>query len=327
MSAFDECSFDLPYLVRNTRRELDYVRYIAVSYKLHPLLAASFFGYIDVIRVLISEGNADVNFQNIYLEPDNALEVASSRNHPDIIKLLLEQGATIENIDCRLITTKSPIVKAAQCDNKAALEFIFSELQVRSKKLKLRGHKKAEIAKNIKLQCEEACVKACELGKTAAVDVLLRQGGIDINLSIDDQRLLSYAAADLHVSTVQLLVKQGARMENERDCGIATAMYAGHILAEKEERRILSGIVIYLLRHGCNVANGGIHACAVWCMANLTKSRELDRPFGTDHQRKEIKRLLLKNGYDPKKCQHGCWKARSLERKYFSGTLLDLFWC
>ncbi|KAF3398964.1 hypothetical protein DPV78_006463 [Talaromyces pinophilus] len=322
MSTFKECSFYPPYPVRNIRCDLDEVRYDAVAHKFHPFLAAAFFGYNDVLRILMSEGNVDVNFEGINPGPDTALEVAVWRNRPKTVKFLLEQGA---DIYCRSITTRSPIVHAVKCCTKTVLELIFKELHIRSKKLKLRGPKKEEYVKNIKAQCEEASLEACELGKPEAVEILLHHA-VDVNLSIEDQRLLSYAAINHRVSTVQLLVKRGAKMENDRDCGIVTAMYDAHKRGEKEEHRILSGIVIYLLKSGCNVANGGIHACAVWCMANLKKSRELDRPFGTDRQREEIKRLLLKNGYDPKKCQHGCWKARSLERRYFNGTLMDLFW-
>jgi ankyrin repeat protein len=157
----------------------------------------------------------------------------------------------------------SPIVFAARWGNKTALELIFNELHVRSTKLKLHGSKKAEFVKNIKRQCEQACWEACEFGKSDAVDILLRRGGVDVNLCVGNERLLSWAAKNNRFSTVQLLVKHGARMENERDCGIVSVMYWGHTCGEKEERWILPGIVIQLLRFGCNVANGGIHACAL----------------------------------------------------------------
>jgi hypothetical protein len=59
---------------------------------------------------------------------------------------------------------------------------------------------------------------------------------------------------------------------------------------------------------------------------NLKNTRWLNREFGTYCQREEIKRLLLKNGYDPEKCQHGCWDADSLAQRYFSKTLVDFVW-
>lgn len=263
MSAFDRCSFYFPYVVRNTKRDLSDARYDAVGHKLHPFLAASFFGHIDLIRILISEGNMDVNFEGINHGPDTALQVALQRYHPDIIKLLLEQGAKVEEIDEKRFTTMSPIVFAARWGNKTVLKLIFNELHIRSTKLKLHGSKKAEFVKNIKRQCEKACWEACELGESDAVDILLRRGGVDVNLCVGKERLLSWAAKNSRASTVQLLVKHGARMENERDCGIVSVMYWGHTCGEKEERRILSGIVIHLLRSGCNVANSGIYACAL----------------------------------------------------------------
>lgn len=299
MSAFKKCSFYPPYLVSDNPVHRD-VLDDAVEHGFHSFLAASFFGHINVIKILMSEGNLDANFKGItFIGPNYALKIAIRRNHLDIVKLLLEQGATVEKIDSRFITTRSPIVEAAQCDNRAALETIFNELRIRSDRLELHGQKKEEFVKNIKLQCEEACLEACELGQPAAVDVLLRQGWVDVNLSIEDLRILSHTALHLHVTTVQILVKHGARMENESDCGIVAAMYESRELERKEQCRILEGIVLYLLRSGCNVANGGIHACVVWYMANLESSRELN-PI--DRQREEIKKLLLKNCYDPMKC-------------------------
>ncbi|KAF3395527.1 hypothetical protein DPV78_008596 [Talaromyces pinophilus] len=312
MSAFDKCRFFPMY--PNDEHWLDLAEvweYRGIR-NFHPLLAASFYGYIDMVRILISEGNVNVNFQNEHTHFGlNALRVAIWRNHPDIIKLLLEHKAKIENIDRRSIRVHSPIVEAVACGNKTALTLIFNELSIRSNNPKLRGQKKVGFFKKVEPQCVEAFMKACKRGiKSTLVDMLLRQGGVDVNLCVDQDRLLSYAARYHRVSIVQLLVRQGARMENERDCGIATAMRRSHDVGDIEQRRILSGIVIYLLKSGCNVANGGIHACALWFMANL----EQPRPFGTDRQREEIKRLLFKNGYDPKECQHGCGEAHSLEQ-------------
>lgn len=68
------------------------------------------------------------------------------------------------------------------------------------------------------------------MGKSAAVDVLLRQGGVDVNLTFEDFRILSYAALHLHVSKFQIVAKYGARMENERDCRIVSATYANREL-------------------------------------------------------------------------------------------------
>ena len=316
MSAFDKCRYY--FMSPNDKDCLDLARVLEYRgiYNFHPLLAASFYGYIDIVRILISEGNVNVNFQNEHTcWGKNALRVAIWRNHPDIIKLLLEHKAKIESIDRRSIRVHSPIVVAVLCGNKTALKLIFDELSIRSNNPKLRGQKKVGFFKKIEHHCAEAFVEACLRGiKPTIVNMLLRQGGIDVNLRVDQDRLLSHAARYHHVSIVQLLVRQGARMENESDCGIATAMRYSHKIGvgDIKQRQILTGIVIYLLKSGCNVANGGIHACAVWFMANLEEPRPFE--FGGDRQREEIKRLLLKNGYDPKKCQHGCGEAHSLKQ-------------
>lgn len=312
MSAFKE-SPSLPFI------SSDRVRNVAVSIGHHPFLAASVLGYPDMISILIKEGKMDVNFRSITRGgPNTALMGAILYNQVDVIKLLLEQGAAIDYIDSKSIIKQSPISQAAKRGNKIALELIFNELRNRSDKLMLH-EQEAGFGKNIQVQCEEACLKGCISDKTDIVEVLLRQGGVDVNLCIEQRRLLSYAVRGYQFSTVKLLVKYGARMENERDCGIVTAMYRDHIIGWE--------IVIYLLKSGCNVANGGIHACALWSMAHLGSLEERQQDA------EDIKRLLLQNGYDPNKCRHGCWeavqtyrrgKARSLEQSYNRGRLPDL---
>lgn len=226
----------------------------AMSTRNHPFLAASVLGYPDMISILIKEGNMDVNFRSISGGPkvnrggpNTALMGAILYNRVDVIKILLEQGAAIDYIDSKSIIKQSPILQAAKRGNKIALELIFNELRNRSDKLMLH-EKEVGFGKNIQVQCEEACLKECISGKTDIVEVLLHQGGVDVNLCIEQRRLLSYAVRGYQFSTVKLLVKYGARMENERDCGIVTAMYRDHITGWE--------MVIYLLKSGCNVANG-----------------------------------------------------------------------
>jgi hypothetical protein len=83
---------------------------------------------------------------------------------------------------------------------------------------------------------------------------------------------------------VDLLVKHGARMEHERDTGVATTFHHGN-----------PRMVKHLLRAGCNVSNGHSHACALWHMAQETR----------DH---EMLELLTANGFDQKNCLDGCWR-------------------
>jgi hypothetical protein len=74
MSAFDKCLFYFPYVARNTKRGLYGARSDAVGHKLHPFLVAS-FGHIDFIRILISQGNMDVNFEGINHGPYTTLRL------------------------------------------------------------------------------------------------------------------------------------------------------------------------------------------------------------------------------------------------------------
>lgn len=60
---------------------------------LHPLLAASIFGHVDVVRTLIIEGNMDVDFEDA--SKKTALLYAIQLNHLDVVKILLEYGAKL----------------------------------------------------------------------------------------------------------------------------------------------------------------------------------------------------------------------------------------
>lgn len=96
-------------------------------------------------------------------------------------------------------------------------------------------------------------------------------------------------------------------MECERDCGAVTIL-SSHGWWDAIETDPYLDIIKYLLRSGYNVANGGVHACALWCLVKYSGSKG-HRCYATSRGRMEIMSLLLKYGFDQKKCRHGCFKT------------------
>ncbi|QKX59347.1 uncharacterized protein TRUGW13939_06481 [Talaromyces rugulosus] len=307
MSAFEDNTEDAIF-IRSHSRCISVEKRRALKRAPHPLLAAAHFGNIDVIRVLLNEGNVDIDFQDY--SGNTALHCAIGADHPDMIKLLLEQGARMGNYHKRQ-GVRSPFVHAAQFGNKRAVELMFNKLQLHNRDNQLEelcGPKKAIFDESIKRLCEEACYEACQNGYLNIIDFLLYQG-VNVNHSVHQRHLLYWATLEGSISIVKLLVKYGARMECERDCGVVTLLYKRGSWDEKERDDPYLGILTHLLRSGCNVANGGIHACALWGLAKYSGS-EGHRSYATSHQREEIMGLLLENGFDQKKCQHGCFKRK-----------------
>jgi ankyrin repeat protein len=283
----------------------------ALQKKLHPLLAAAFFGYVDVTKILLSEGKANIHFQDDFEK--TALHWAVEADHPDVIQVLLERGAGIKYPRKNKIT-KSPFVYAAELGNKYAVELMVNELRNRGSQFDLRV---------LKDQSGKACYEACRIGYSDIVDFLLRQG-VDVNLPIEQRRLLYWATIKGNLSTVKVLVKHGARMEHENDCGVVTALISSGSSRMGDVRMIVSAEkALHMLRSGCNVANGDILACALWCIAKCSGTTG-HQWYATSDQREEMMRLMRKNGFDEKNCRHNCFKRRSdsLKDKLDQGELI-----
>ncbi|GAM34135.1 Pfs, NACHT and Ankyrin domain protein [Talaromyces pinophilus] len=259
----------------------------ALKKKFHPLLAAAFFGYVDVTKILLSEGKANIHFQDDFEK--TALHWAVEADHPDVIQVLLERGAGIKYPRKNKIT-KSPFVYAAELGNKYAVELMVNELRNRGSQFDLRV---------LKDQSGKACYEACRNGYSDIVDFLLRQG-VDVNLPIEQRRLLYWATIKGNLSTVKVLVKHGARMEHENDCGVVTALISSGSSRKGDVRMSVSAEkALHMLRSGCNVANGDILACALWCIAKCSGTTG-HQWYAASDQREEMMRLMRKNGFDEK---------------------------
>lgn len=269
MSAFEDYTDDV-HLVRRHSRCSVVEKRDALTRNFHPLLAAAYFGNIDVTRVLLNEGNANVDFRDRLCK--TALHCAIEADHPDMIKLLVEKGAKMEAFN-KVAEVKAPFVHAAKFGNKNAVELMFDELQLqnRGNQIELCGPQNAISDESIKSLFEVACFEACREGHFDIVHFLLDQG-VDANLSVRHRGLPYLVTTGRNIPMINLLLRYGARMECERDCGIVTLLSS---CGRWQDTGGSAGvdIVLYLLRSGCNVANGGIHACALWRIAKLSGSR------------------------------------------------------
>ncbi|QKX58103.1 uncharacterized protein TRUGW13939_05224 [Talaromyces rugulosus] len=220
--------------------------------EIHPLLAAVLFGHVEVVRTLLAEGNANVDFEND--SGETALIYAINNDRLDVAEILLEQGANLMVLD-ENDNKYSPFIYAAKVGNQNALELMLLEFFL------LNG----------------VCVN---------------------DYFQDGDSLLYHASIKAHYKMIKLLVKYGARMENEKDTGVVSVFHHQPLPAAKP-------VVRELLKFGCNVANGNRHACALWRIA-----RGYNRTLNPD---RKLIGLLQERGFDKEKCRDKCWaKSRYL---------------
>ena len=174
MSEFKDYTGYCPQYDRHRVPSVSVEKKEALKKKFHPLLAAAFFGYVDVTKMLLSEGKANVHFQDDFEK--TALHWAVEADHPDIIQVLLEQGAGIKDPRKNKIT-KSPFVYAAELGNKYAVELMVNELRNRGSQFDLR------VPKN---QCGKRVMKHAEMATVTLSISSSAKGSMSIFLSSND---------------------------------------------------------------------------------------------------------------------------------------------
>lgn len=253
---------------------------------IHPLLAAVIFGHVNVVRTLLAEGNANIDFENRYGE--TALIYAINNFRLDMAEFLLGQGAKLMALDENDRNMKSPVIYAAKVGNKDVLEMMYRELRNRS-----------ILINTISNLSQQACFSACDAGHTDIVEFFLLNG-VRVNDYFQDKgSLLYHASIKAHFKIIKLLVKYGARMENEKDTGVVSVFHHRRLPTAKT-------VVTELLKSGCNVANGNRHDCALWRIA-----RGYNRKLNPDYK---LIDLLKERGFDKEKCRDKCWMTRNRYR-------------
>ncbi|XP_053101554.1 ankyrin repeat and SOCS box protein 3 isoform X2 [Hemicordylus capensis] len=170
-------------------------------------------GHMDVIKLLLQHG-AEVNGSHCWSEW-NSLHQASFRRYPEILKLLLDQGANKESEDDYGIT---PLFIAAQYGNLECLRTLIS------------------YGANVNCQAKDRATPlfiAAQEGKDSCVELLLSTGADpDLYCNEEDWQLPIHAAAQMgHSNILRLLIPVTDRL-----CGSAagkvspvySAVYGGH---------------------------------------------------------------------------------------------------
>lgn len=122
--AYDGSLTRVAYCVSIAQREVSYKKF-------HPLLAAACFRHVNVVDVLLHEGQVDIDTQDRWKR--TALCYAIEGSRCDVVNLLLEEGAKV--IDDHQLGQNfcgSPFICAAKCDNKEMLHILLKELRRRS---------------------------------------------------------------------------------------------------------------------------------------------------------------------------------------------------
>ncbi|XP_054842458.1 ankyrin repeat and SOCS box protein 3 [Eublepharis macularius] len=163
-----------------------------------PLFLAVENGHIDVIRLLLHHG-ANVNGPHCWSEW-NSLHQACFRNYPEILKLLLDEGASVESEDDFGIT---PLFIASQYGNLECLRTLIS------------------YGANVNCQAKDRATPlfiAAQEGHGRCVELLLSKGA-DPNLYCNEEewQLPIHAAAQMgHLNILRFLIPVTDRL-----CGTA----------------------------------------------------------------------------------------------------------
>ncbi|KAJ7138321.1 ankyrin repeat-containing domain protein [Mycena epipterygia] len=228
-----------------------------------PLCAASFYGHINMAKLLIERG-ADANAaggapvsQHGIL--DNALEAASRNGHINIVHLLLENGAEINS-----------------SGNDRALELACEEGHTDITTLLLK--KGAEINRTHGGPLHAA-------SKNGHIDIvhLLIENGAQVNAP-PYWGALDAATQEGHTEIVKLLVANGAEI-NEFAMRSASASCNTEILC-------------FLLENGGHVGSYDLQAAASWEGNRFRRFSDPEYHRSIIACRTEVIRLLLKNGAD-----------------------------
>ena len=150
-----------------------------------PLMTASFYGHIEIVKYLIDEG-ADVNASRLYGNI-TALNEASQRGHDKIVQLLIKHGA----IDSSLIDASAV----------GDLEKV-SKLIEQGSDINQRAYRGTT-----------ALLKASSNGHLEIVKLLIKSGAKVNTQDMYGQTALMLSSYDGHLDIVKLLVDSGADID------------------------------------------------------------------------------------------------------------------
>ncbi|KAJ7238153.1 hypothetical protein C8J57DRAFT_1566206 [Mycena rebaudengoi] len=180
--------FNLEYTAKYI---LAHARPITNKEKGDCLVASSYYGYLDMVCLLIENG-ADVNAQSG--EYGNALQAATANGHESVVCLLIEKGADVNAQD---VTYGNALQAASACGNKSLASLLI------------------EKGADINVQCGYYGnpLQAASAGGYESLASLLIEKGADINAQGGEYgSALQAASASGHESLARLLIEKGVNI-------------------------------------------------------------------------------------------------------------------
>ena len=157
-----------------------------------PLLAASQFGRLDCVRLLLEHNRVDINAQDSIGR--SALFLATAGNHLEVVKRLLAHEDINVNLPTRTLNT--PLHVAIDVAAVAILTTLLADQRTDATKLDKQGR--------------SILSWAAEIGYIDCVSIILDVAPTLVELKDHKGRTpLSYAAQHGHFSTVNTLIKKG----------------------------------------------------------------------------------------------------------------------
>ena len=157
-----------------------------------PLLAASQFGRLDCVRLLLEDDRVDINALDSVGR--SALFLATAGNHLDVVKRLLAHKDIDVNLPTRTLNT--PLHVAIDIAAEPILTNLLADQRTDAAKLDKQGR--------------SILSWAAELGYTERVSIVLEFAPTLVELKdLKGRTPLSYAAQHGHFSTVRILIKKG----------------------------------------------------------------------------------------------------------------------
>ncbi|KAH6909860.1 ankyrin repeat-containing domain protein, partial [Coprinopsis sp. MPI-PUGE-AT-0042] len=154
-----------------------------------PLMLASAFGHIDIVKLLLANTEIRVNFIDKHGQP--ALMLAARYGHEGIIKLLLARP----EIEVNLVNDRgwSELINAALNSQEGAVKLLLARPEIQVNVVDSEG--------------QSALMYASHNGHQGVVKLLLAHSDIQVN-SVDNEKLsaLMKAAANGHEGVVTLLL-------------------------------------------------------------------------------------------------------------------------
>ena len=174
------------------------------------LMHATWFGHIDVMRILIDKG-ADVNAKN--KNGATALILAADKGNAEIVSFLIDKGADFNAKD----KNGTALILAADKGNAEIVSFLID--------------KGADINMKDSLGYTPL-MKAVGRGHTSTMRILLDKGA-DVNTRTNDgYAALTYGAGSGHTDIVRVLIDKGADVNSKSSIGytaLMSAATAGHV--------------------------------------------------------------------------------------------------